>query len=221
MSRLRACTFALTLTSLALAAGPARAEPIDYVAVGASDAVGVGAHPLTEGYVFLIRRELDRRLGAGKLENLGISGARVDEINGAVARYLRSRPAPDVVTVWSGANDLVGGDDADRFEATFGALLAQLARGTRARVVVANLPRLTRLPVFRGQPIPTVTDARIDAFNAAIARQARAHGASLVDLSGVEVSADLVERFDGFHPSNEGHKALANRFLAVIRPRSP
>ena len=33
-----------------------------YLALGASDATGVGAIPLTEGYVFLIKRELEKRV---------------------------------------------------------------------------------------------------------------------------------------------------------------
>ena len=50
------------------------------LALGASDATGVGALPLTEGYVFLIKRELDKRVPGVALVNLGVPGARVDLI---------------------------------------------------------------------------------------------------------------------------------------------
>ena len=53
---------ALVLTS-ACSTGPtnpsADASHISYTALGASDAVGVGAFPLTEGYVFEIGRQLE------------------------------------------------------------------------------------------------------------------------------------------------------------------
>ena len=44
------------------ACGGSKEKPIEYIylAFGASDATGVGAVPLTEGYVYLIARELDR-----------------------------------------------------------------------------------------------------------------------------------------------------------------
>src|ERR671934_1211558 len=51
-----------------------------YLALGASDATGVGALPMTEGYVYLIKRELDTRMAGVALLNLGVPGARVDLI---------------------------------------------------------------------------------------------------------------------------------------------
>ena len=57
-----------------------------YLALGASDATGVGATPLTEGYVFLVKRELDRRMPGVFLINLGVPGARIDLDQGTGAR---------------------------------------------------------------------------------------------------------------------------------------
>jgi lysophospholipase L1-like esterase len=209
-----AAILAATLTG----PSPARTQPVSYLAVGASDAVGVGATPQSQGYVFLIRRQLDQQTGRGGFENLGISGARVGEIAAAVERYLRTEPNPAVATVWTGANDMIGGASPGQFEAELDGLLGDLAERTRARIFIANLPDLTRLPVFLQHPVPTVTSDRLAAFNAAIARQAGAHGAVLVDLASEQVTSDLVAQFDGFHPSNEGHRALADRFLEAILP---
>jgi len=47
-----------------------------YLALGASDATGVGALPLTDGYVFLIKRELDKRMPGVALVNLGVPADR-------------------------------------------------------------------------------------------------------------------------------------------------
>ena len=64
------------------ACGGSKEKPIEYIylAFGASDATGVGAVPLTEGYVYLIARELDRRVHGVFLVNLGVPGARIDLI---------------------------------------------------------------------------------------------------------------------------------------------
>jgi hypothetical protein len=71
-------TCALTLSFCA----GSRDRPIKfvYLALGASDAVGVGAIPLTEGYVYLIKRDLDRRMPGVFLMNLGVPFARIDLI---------------------------------------------------------------------------------------------------------------------------------------------
>ena len=55
------------LAALALGLGacagspPEPPERIVYLAIGASDAAGIGAEPLTNGYVFRIADDLDRR----------------------------------------------------------------------------------------------------------------------------------------------------------------
>jgi lysophospholipase L1-like esterase len=63
-----------------------------------------------------------------------------------------------------------------------------------------------------------VTRGRIDAFNARIRSAAGASGAVLVRLSAVPVDDSLFSG-DGFHPSNEGHRKLADAFWAEIAPR--
>jgi lysophospholipase L1-like esterase len=52
-------------------------------------------------------------------------------------------------------------------------------------------------------------------YNAAIERVARATGAEVVDLRGVAVTKDLVS-FDGFHPSTEGHRRVAQAFREAL-----
>ncbi len=63
-----------------------------------------------------------------------------------------------------------------------------------------------------------MTGARVDAFNAAIARQADRFDVALVNLHEEGVEDDLVSGADGFHPNNEGHREIADKFLDVILP---
>jgi acyl-CoA thioesterase I len=132
--------------------------------------------------------------------------------------FLRTGARPDIVTVWTGANDLIAGRLVADFEPALGDMLARLRDAGDAFVVIANLPDLTRLPRFVERPEPAVTLERVRAFNAAIARQARRHDVPVVDLFAQPVERDLVSDIDGFHPSNEGHARIARHFLDVILP---
>ena len=93
--------------------GPGR---ISYLAVGASDAAGVGAVPPTQGYTYRIRNELDERVDEVPFVNLGLPGADVAAIERAVEGVLATDREPDLVTLWAGPNDVIRGDDADDFE---------------------------------------------------------------------------------------------------------
>ncbi|HEU4505936.1 MAG TPA: SGNH/GDSL hydrolase family protein, partial [Nitrospira sp.] len=173
-----------------------------------------------EGYVYLIARELDRQLPGVFLVNLGVPGARIDLIKeqARVAKQLGTKA--DLVTLWTGANDLVNGDDPKQFQERLRALLGLVKENISLSIAVANLPDLTQLSRFRTSPSATVTPARIEAFNRGIAEETRATGGSLVDLHASPVLDDLVFDVDGFHPNNAGHRELARQFLQVVLPKA-
>ncbi|WP_447976533.1 SGNH/GDSL hydrolase family protein [Candidatus Nitrospira bockiana] len=204
---------------LACAKGP-RDRKIEfvYLALGASDATGVGALPLTEGYVYLIKAELDRRMPGVFLLNLGIPGARIDLIKEQVRLAVQARYKANLVTLWTGGNDLVHGDDPTRFQEDLRFILQRLKNDISKSIVVANLPDLTQLPRFRRTPSPVVTLERVRQFNQAIETEARAVGATIVDLFAQPVREDLVFDLDGFHPNDAGHRELARLFLDKILP---
>lgn len=68
-------------------------------------------------------------------------------------------------------------------------------------------------------PSPTVTIGRIAAFNQVIERQAGALQIPIVRLSREPITDDLVSEIDGFHPSDKGHRQIAQLFLKIILPR--
>ena len=197
-----------------------------YVAVGASDAVGVGARrPRREAWPRLLHRQAFA--GGTKLVNLGVPGATVasalaDQV--PAAEHL----APDVVTVWLVVNDVVAGVPLDAYEARFDDLVGRLRRATADRLLVGNCPYLDRLPAYLAGrslgvlPEPDEANRIVDGYNAVIERAVARHDATLVDLrtaalaarrSGIEPT--LFAR-DGFHPSTAGHRALAATFAAQL-----
>jgi acyl-CoA thioesterase I len=209
---------------------------IRYVAVGASETVGVGAdHPRTQAWPTVFRRIALPRTST--YSNLGIPGITVrDALVLQVPRAVQLRP--DLVTVWLNANDINAGVSVESYSADLQRLLRALRREGRARVLVANTPPLHRLPAYAGPPkvfgdgpespeaAPETLEGKVLVFNRAIEEAAATHGAELVDLYGAAIAlrergieAELVSA-DGFHPNTRGHRAAAEVFSSVLGPLS-
>jgi acyl-CoA thioesterase I len=207
-------------SSLGACGGAAMMEPperIVYLAIGASDAAGVGADPTSRGYVFRIAEELDTRVDDVSLTVLAIPGATAAQLDAALALFLESGLEPNLVTLWTGPNDVIQGEDVEDFEDELADIFARLRDRTGGVIAAANVPDLTELPRFRADPDDDVTRERIEEFNDASAEQAEDPEVLVVDLFGEPVEDDLVSD-DGFHPNNEGHHRIAEEFLEVILP---
>ena len=209
---------ALAMSLGACASTPEPPERLVYLAIGASDAAGVGAEPLTNGYVFRIADELDERIDKVFLVPLAIPAAGTEQLDAALERLFDTPIEPGLVTVWTGANDIIQGEDVDDFEDELEDMFERLRDRTDGVIVAANIPDLTQLPRFRENPDDDVTRERVEAFNAVIAEQAEDYDVLLVDLYAEPVEDDLVSDKDGFHPNDEGHRRIAEKFLEVILP---
>jgi len=203
------------ILALALGCGDQSGE-FEYVALGASDATGVGASPLSNGYVFRIQRGLKDDGKDVGLINLGIPGAEIRGIkNLEVPVAIEEKP--ELITIFTGANDMIAGASLQDFSDDLGTTLRELSTHTDAVIAIATLPDLTRLPKFQESPDRDVTEERVSSFNSAIRVQARRYGATLVEISNLAFSDGDVSD-DGFHPNDEGHRVLADAFLEKIRP---
>jgi acyl-CoA thioesterase I len=202
---------------MACADKPEAPRQLVYLAIGASDAAGVGAQPVTDGYVYVIADELEKRIDEVFPTLLAIPGTDAEELDAGLDRLLERKIEPDLVTIWTGANDVIRAEDVDDFGAALEHMLERLRGRTGGIIVAANIPDLTKLPRFRENPDADVTRERIEAFNDTIVEQATAHDVLVVDLYAEPVEQDLVSE-DGFHPSDEGHRRIAKEFLEVILP---
>jgi len=212
---------AVSLLGLALGSGGCASRvpsSIVYAALGASDAVGVGAVPLKNGYVWLIRDSLEREIETVRLINLGVPAADVRGIEDLLGLALEAGLRPDLVTLWAGTNDVIAGGDPKKFARRLESILQRLEDETDATVVIADLPDLTQIPRFAAEPDEFVTRARVQAFNRAIHRLAEEYDAQLVPMAASPVVRECVSDADGFHPNNRGHEKIAETFLSVIRP---
>lgn len=195
-----------------------------YVALGASDAVGVGASDANHtAYVPLLISRLPK--GSVPL-NLGISG---ETLSGALKDELPQAIAakPTVITVWLVGNDFKNCVSLQQYGADLNTLLTDLAQQTSAKVFVANAPDFSALPAiqqaaaggsFCGGP-GTVEAVRALAqqWNVVINASVAAHHDTLIDLFNSELTShpDYISG-DGFHPSDQGYLALANLFWTAI-----
>lgn len=184
--------------------------PFTYVAIGASDAVGVGAaDPVREGWV----PRLAAMLGVEtRVVNLGVSGSTLAQ---ALAEQLGPAvdAAPNLVTIWLAVNDLNGRVPLARYEADLDRLLGEISAADRC-VLVGNVPDLTQTPAY-ARTEPNGLRSTVAAWNATIAQVVARHGARLVDLEARwQEITDHPEYIsaDGFHPSSEGYARLAQLF---------
>lgn len=206
------------------AATPSATPSMVYVAMGASDAVGVGASdPNTTAYV----PRLIARLPAHAFAlNLGVSGYTVKQ---ALAEELPQALSahPTLVTVWLVGNDFRQCTPLADYQRDLDSLLGQLQSQTRAQVFVANAPDMSLLPAIRdGSPNlgaclrglqPAQIRAVVAQWNAVIDAVVAKHHQVLVDLfhSNLEAHPEYIAS-DGFHPSDSGYRVLADLFWTQI-----
>jgi lysophospholipase L1-like esterase len=204
-----------------------------YVAVGASETVGVGAdRPATEAWPTVLHGKAMR--GTGYV-NVGVSGSTVAQaLVQQLPRALAERPR--VATVWLNVNDILGGVSPEAYEADLRRLVHALRRDGATTVLVANTPRVEALPAYVAclpdpppgarpcarpgiAPPPAVIRSLVARYNAAIQRVVTTEGAELVDLhaAATAFSGARLTAADGFHPSTAGHRAVAAAFAKILK----
>lgn len=197
-----------------------------YVAVGASDAVGVGArHPRREAWPRLVHRHAFPP--GTRFVNLAVAGATVGSALAGQVRRAETLDA-DVVTVWLVVNDIIAGVDVGIYQSQLDELVRRLSRREVSRVLVGNCPHLDRMPAYIWAsaagllPLPDEANAIVDTYNAAIDRVVARHDATLVDLRPAALAARqagteaALFAADGFHPSTAGHRTLATCFTTAL-----
>jgi lysophospholipase L1-like esterase len=190
---------------------------VHYVAIGASDTVGIGSlDPVQGSWPARIAALLP---AGGTYANLGVSGSLAAQ---AQREQLPSgiREQPTVATVWLAVNDLNFGVPPQDHAAALGAIVDGLVQATPAKVFVGNVPDLRAVPVYAAID-PAILLARVTAFNAGIAAVAAKHPGRVVVVDLFTGSADLVTQItvaqDGFHPSDAGYVLIAQRFAEAMR----
>ncbi len=187
-----------------------------YVALGASDAVGVGAQrPGRDGWVPLVHAALP---GNPRLVNLGVSGARIGEIL-TMQTPVAIDAGPRWISLWPGVNDLRNDVPLEAFRQQLEQTLTALDQAEDATIILLTIPDLRDLPVFAAED-RELLNATVQAWNGVIRVASERHGALLVDLyTGAPELADNPDYVsaDGFHPSSAGYQRIAELVLATLQ----
>ena len=209
----RAVTVAPTATPTST---PATAT-VRYVAIGASDTVGVGATDPTSG-------SWPARIAAllppgGAFVNLGVSGsialqAKDAQLPGAVAQK------PTVVSIWLAVNDMNATIEPASYRTALAAIVDGLVARTDAKIFVGNVPDVRGVPAYKDAD-KNALFAQITAYNDAIAAVVKSAPGRVFAVDLFTGSAPLVSTItvsgDGFHPSDEGYRLIAERFANTMR----
>ncbi len=187
-----------------------------YVAIGASDAFGIGTHdPKTQSWPVDLAHMIG---GPVHLADLGIPSATADiaqrdEV--PVALSLR----PDLVTIWLGVNDVEDGVTLDAFRQQLQSIVTALKQGGITAIYVGNLPDLTLLPFFEKRD-PVALAQQVKIWNDAIGAICSASGVTLVDIFATRNQLAAHPEYigsDGLHPSTVGAQKIAGYFADALQ----
>ena len=190
--------------------------PVNYVALGDSTGVGVGAR--NGGYVARLFQNIVSERPGSNLTNLCVSGATTEDV---LRSQLRRGIAanPNLVTLGIGINDIGHGIGVEDFGRNFEEILSELKKGTSAKVVVTNIPDISsapRIPEFARQQY----QQEIIAYNQRLEAIAARYEVTSFDVHSTtrDQLPSHPEFFssDGFHPSDAGYQLWANEMWPVI-----
>jgi acyl-CoA thioesterase-1 len=195
-------TLAASLVALALAALPARAEPLRIVALGDSLSAGYGLES-PDAFTGALQAALVARDHDVVIVNAGVSG---DTASDGLARVDWSvGEDADAVIVELGANDALRGVDPAITRDALDRLLARLAeRGLPVLLAGMMAP-------------PNLGEDYAAAFNPIYPELAEKHGALLYPffLDGVAADASL-NQADGIHPNAAGVAVIVERIVPSV-----
>lgn len=206
------------LLLLGINATGAEKGPTRYLALGDSFTIGTGSAPdlsfPSQFERILLKRGLDVRL-----ENVAVNGYSTQDL---IDRELEALPRfkPDTVTLAIGANDLVRGDDEHRYRENLKVIFQAIKAAGVKRTFVLPQPDWSQSPVAAGFGEPAALRLRIEKYNAILQEEAKAAGATYVDLfpQFVEQAKQGLIAPDGLHPSSKAYafwaESLGERFLA-------
>lgn len=191
--------------------------PVNYLALGDSTGVGVGARH--GGYVARLFERIKELRPGSRLTNMCVSGATTEDV-------LREQLGTSVtaqttlVTLGIGINDAGRGVSVESFARNYEEIIKRVRAKTNAPIVLTNLPDVSLAPVV---PVSMRSEVggRITLFNERIDEIAKKYDLRVVDTYKAthELIPEHPEFFssDGFHPSDTGYEYWAQLMWPTIK----
>ena len=194
------------------------APRIKYVALGASDAVGVGtSQPSKDGWV----PKFATLVNAEQTFNFGRSGSTLaNAMREQLPKALEQKP--NLMTIWLAVNDfnqqIFNPAILSSYRSDLNQMLSQLRMklGSNSRILVGNIPDLAQVSIYSAFGIPKpLLSAQVKQWNDAISDIVVTNQCELVDLYAhwkeLAQHPEYIS-LDGFHPSAHGYTRLADIF---------
>jgi lysophospholipase L1-like esterase len=194
-----------------------------YMALGDSLAAGYGAVPATQGYVYLLYQSGVFDTAPNTiLSNAGVPGATSHHVLHHQVPQAIEAFQPTVITITVGGNDLIsilnGANPAQvlaDFQVNLTQILLQLRTALpQARIYISNMYTVPEIPG---------ADIIAPIFNNIVAGVANAFGVPVADVYSAFLGRHgllLINRNGAgqfeVHPTNAGHRAIAQTFEAMI-----
>jgi lysophospholipase L1-like esterase len=205
---------------LAVVAPLASPTAVRMTTLGYSLALGIGASDSGHGFSFELYRRVAVLRPGSEITNLAIGGTTADDVRRLEVPRL-ARTEPQIVLLEAGANDAVQHRSAAAFARDFRALVASVRRSApAARLVIFTVPDVSVSPIFEPGTKPQL-HRLVVAYNESVFAQARRAHASIVDLyrfsEQARVDSGRYFSADQFHPSDDGHRKIADDAWPVLR----
>jgi acyl-CoA thioesterase-1 len=189
-----------------------------YLALGDSFTIGTGS-PSESAFPARLTARFRESRCAVDLRNVAVNGFTTDDLIEEELPEL-GRFRPTFVTVAIGANDIVRGRSEDAYRGNVRRILEAVKVSGVRQILVLPQPDWSRSPVAASFGDRTTLDASIRRFNAILAEEAKASGATWMDLSPLmqmQAEQSLVAG-DGLHPSASAYDAWAEAIAREIPP---
>jgi acyl-CoA thioesterase I len=195
------------------------AAPVRYLALGDSFTIGTGSPPERAFPSRLVERW--RAAGCAPiLENVAVNGYTTGDVIATELPVLGTFH-PSFVTLAVGANDIVRGSTLEAYRKNVRTILEAVS-ASGARLVVLPQPDWSQSPAAAGFGTREALSESITSFNAVLAEEARAKGATYVDLVPLmkQQAAGAQLASDGLHPSAEAYDAWAAELARTVPCKS-
>lgn len=179
---------------------------INYIALGDSLSSGVGSSDYKKTITYIFADNLSQKTTVN-FYNLAIPGATSESlINTQLENAIKLKP--DYISLFIGINDIHSLVSGKKFEKNMTYILDKLAKETRAKIIVFNLPYLGSDQLIL-PPYNLFFDAKTQEFNSILKKICTNKNLTIVDLytPTKEIFSKNTDFYskDGFHPSEEGY----------------
>jgi lysophospholipase L1-like esterase len=194
-----------------------KSGPVNYLALGDSTGVGVGARE--GGYVARLFERIKQLRPGSSLTNLCVSGATTEDVlREQVGTEITSQTT--LVTLGVGINDAGRGVSVERFARNYEEIIKGIRARTNAAIVLTNLPDVSLAPVVPASLRDELAHT-VNLFNERIAEIAARYG--LLVVNTYQATHELIPQHpeffssDGFHPSDIGYEYWAKLMWPTVK----